>query len=514
VDIRERARATGPLTDLRGLLDSAFAHGRTLALVAGAVAALFLVLGVMVTPSYSASATLLVLSSEDYANRTTPLAQPANYAAMSREAILSSEVAILTSPGVVQETVRAIGAARLYPRLAAGRPLFGWGIRSEEQRLQAITEAFLRELRVTADKAGGNVVVSFSHSDSAVAALATNALVAQYQQRRVQIYRNAEASIVGATVTEAKSRLDRLSAELAAFNASARISNFDTQLDLLLRRLSEQARLLQNARTESAEVERRVASLREQLRVTPRQVVQYSDSDTDRRVQSARDSLSELRKQESQLRETYTDQSEKVVAVRRQIETMEKDVVTRGTSAAPSGMRRGLSEVHTALELALLKDQSQGVALARRSEELSAQVESIQAEVQRLQASRVDHEGLARQKNLAEQEYLTIAKAFQELRATEDIGAKRGPNVRVVQQAEAPLAPSRIRWLLLLMALVLIPVAAMLAAMLLYRFRATYMSSAQMESDLGLPVLACLAEAGRAREPGDRGGARFLAATS
>lgn len=482
-----------------GLLNSAFSQWGRIAVIAGGVALAFALLAAFMKPEYLASANLLVLSSEEYANSATPLAQSGTYTAMSREAILGSEIAILTSSVVVREVVRAIGPGRLYPevRKNAGVAAFA-GHRDDGDELELATKAFSEKLRVASNRTGGSIDIKYRHADPVLAAQAVNALVAEYQVRRAQIYRSADAPLVEATVARAKDRLDRLSEELASFQAKAQISNFDMQLDLVLRRLSEQVKQLQNARTESAEAERRLASLTAQLEVTPREVVQYSDSETDKRVQSARDVLADLKKQESQLRETYTDRSEKVVTITRQIEAVEKEIKRGSAPASPSSVRRGISEVRTAIELALVKARSDSVALARRREELANQVKAIETEVMQLQELRVTHDAIARQKALAEQDYLTTTKAYQARRAAEEIGEKRAPNVRVIQPAEPPPEPTRLRLALVVSGLLLSAVAAVVAGVLGYRFRSTYITPARLEDEQGLPVLARISD-GRAR---------------
>ncbi len=487
---------------MRSFLDSIFRDATRISGVAIAVLLVAWAIALLRPPAYTAAARLLVLGSDEYASRPATLspqaAPPA--ALLTRDAILSAEMSILTSQPVIRSTVEAIGVAQLYPDLAQPASGFLGRLLSSGQAAAPVDRAvrrFAAKLQLKPDRSGSTIEVAFTHPQPQRAAEAVNRLLAQYQARRLAIYGSAESPVVEAAVQQSREQLDGLSRQLSEFESRNGISKFEIQMDLLLRRLAEHSGMLQAAQAESAEVDKRLASLRQQLQSTPREIVQYQDTESDRRVQTMRDQLADLRRQEAELLQTYTEGSERVSTIRRQIRAMEQEVANGSTATRPTGVRRGVNEVRTAIELDLVRATSQANATGQRRQELSAQVNAIRAEIAALQGKRGELEDLSRRKSLAEQEFLGATRALQERRSMEDFGAKRAANVRTVEAAEAPNRPDRTRLLILVAGAFLALVAAVATALLLHRLRRTYLDAGTLQADTRLPVLASIAELGR-----------------
>lgn len=452
------------------------------------------------TPAYTASSTLLVLGSDEYASRPSSLSPQAAPPAvlMSRDAILSSEMSILGSQPVIRSVVQAIGVEKLYPEFTqeSSPGLFEWFLAPAQAGtpLEAAVHRFASKLQLKPDRSGSTIEVAFSHPQPRLAAEAVNSLVAQYQSRRQTIYSSSESQFVEATVVQAGERLDRLSRELADFQASNGISNFEVQMDLLLRRLADQTAMLQATQTEAAEVDKRLASLRQQVQSTPREIVQYQDTESDRRVQTMRDALADLRRQESELLQTYTEGSERVSNIRGQIRTMEQEIAIGSTVSRPTSVRRGINEVRTAIELDLVRATSQANAIHQRRQELAGQVKAIRSDIQSLQGKRSSLEDLSRRKSLAEQDFVGATRALQERRNMEDFDARRAASVRTIEAADIPRRPDRDRLVILVAGACLGLLGAAASAVLLHRFRPTYLDNKALEDDTRLPVLASIAE--------------------
>jgi uncharacterized protein involved in exopolysaccharide biosynthesis len=485
---------------VRSFLTSLFKDAPIIAIVA-VVAFVAAVLASQLKPAvYTASASLLVLGSDEYASRPatlTPQAvQPA--ALMNRDAILSSEISILSSYPVLRAAVDKMGVQALYPEVAAGTPagVLGrlLGTSPDETPQQRAAALFASNLKVKADRSGSTIHLSYSHTDPSVASAAVNALIAAYQARRQSIYSSTESEVVQTTVRQSREQLDSVSEQLAQFQASNGISNYETQMDLLLRRMSEQTRMLQAAQTEAAELEKKIGSLRQQLESAPRDVVQYQDTDPDRRVLRLQESVAELHRQEADLLQTYTEQSDRVTAVRRQIQALEQRIAGVAGASVPTGVRRGVNEVHTAIELELVRASSQAKAVNQRRQGLSEQAVAIQSEIRTMQERGARLHDLSRKKSLAEQAFINATKALEERRNMEDLGARRAANVRTIEAADAPAQPDRIRLIILLAGGFFSLVAAFATALVLHRFRGTYLDGSSLHRETGLPLLGTMME--------------------
>jgi polysaccharide biosynthesis protein PslE len=438
------------------------------------------------------------LMSDEYALRPNALSTQATPTlALERDAIMNSELSILTSPGLVKAMLHKVGPERIYPSSVEGgmlqglvHALFGG---SEADPVDQVADRFMRDFKAAPDKSGSTIVATFRHTDRDMAAEALNQLVQLYQEKRAEVYANAQSGLIKVEVDKAKTDLDKASAELQAYQLQHGISDFSAQMDLLLRRLADLTRAQQAADTEVLESAKRVSTLTQQLEKTPAQVVQYAESDADGRVKAARDNLVNLRRQESELRQTYTEESQKVMAVRRQIDAMQGEVRRLSSGAgAPSAVRRGQSEVHSSLQLDLARAHSESDSLEQRKRELGLQVADVQSQVNTLQATRADLEALARQKGLSEQTYMAATKVLQERLVIEGMGSKKAANVRVIEPAEPPLKPERTRLIILVGGVMLSLLCGLLAAVLGDRFRRTFIAPERLEAELGLPVLASI----------------------
>jgi uncharacterized protein involved in exopolysaccharide biosynthesis len=485
---------------MRSFLISVWHDRFRIVAIAASVMAMAVVVSLARPPTYVTSSTLLVLASDAYGNQPVALSTQAAAApmVMEREAILNAELSILTSPSIVREVVRTLSPQGIYPGAERvgmlGGLLARLGMRQPTDPEQVATDRVLQSLAAVSDKRGGTLTVSFSHGDPVIGAKVLDQLLQAFQKRRASLYLNAQSELIALKVADAKSRLEAAERALAGYQADSGISDYQVQMELLLRRLSDLERAEQAARTELGEAAQRVATLKSQLRTTPDSVVQYSDAESDRRAQAARDSLSDLRRQRAQLLETFTEKSQKVTVVQGQIEALEKELSSLLATPAPSSVRRGLNEVRTSVELALLRAQGESVSLEQRRRELASQVADVRAQVTALQDKHAGFESLVRQKALTEQAYLTSTKSLQERASIEEIESKRVANVRVLTPPEPARAPTRSRLAIIAAGILLGALSAAIVALLGHRFRRSFIDPERLAADLGLPVLACIDE--------------------
>jgi len=481
---------------LRGALNSAYRDRRLILAGMVTILALSIATALLKPPAYTARTSLLVLMSSEYATRPDALStQATSMMAMERDSILSSEVSILTSRGLARTVLEEAGVGRVYPNLVQVRSLAGrvaeaiFG-KSDFAPLDLAVERLMRDLRAVPDKSGSTIEVTYTHPDRSVSAEVLGLLIRAYQKKRSAVFANAQSSLVAVEVNKSRAALEKISSELAAFQKEQDISDFGTQMDLLLRRQAELHRARQVAATSFAESSQRVATLGQQLRKVPSRVVQYADSDDDRRAQAARDNLVDLRRQESELGNTYTDESPKMIAIRRQIAAMESEAASSARVTAPSSVRSGVNQVHSSLELDAMRAEGEVSAARQTMRELQAQTDSVATRIDALREKRTALDDLIRQKAVAEQSYLAGTRALQERRVTEDIDAKKAANVRVIEPAEPPLQASHSRAVILAGGAASSVLAGLAIAVCSDRFRRSYISPDRIESELGIPVLA------------------------
>jgi uncharacterized protein involved in exopolysaccharide biosynthesis len=100
--------------------------------------------------------------------------------------------------------------------------------------------------------------------------------------------------------------------------------------------------------------------------------------------------------------------------------------------------------------------------------------------------------GLERERRFAEVNYDAAAKRLRDEQALEDLDRKRLTNVSIVQAPVRPLQAKSLQPVILIVGTFLSVCAALLTAFLSALFRDTFLTPAQVERRLGLPLLAAV----------------------
>jgi uncharacterized protein involved in exopolysaccharide biosynthesis len=438
---------------------------------------------VIMPPRYDAKATLLVLLSSDYTFRPGAGSEQQINAILDRESFLQSEAEILKSPLLAREVIHEIGLGVLYPRYLEPPSLLA-RIRSAVNNdvaafktavgLKVIPpaplspegeaiEEFDRALSATPDKEGSTIGVEFRHTNPEVAARAVNDLIKLYLQRRADLYRDVEATIVDTQASDLHVKLDQAAQAYAAFKASAGISDFATQQQILLRQQGDISMDLKKAGISVAQSHSRLAVLDRQLANTPAEVSLYRDSrhlnygaasaEPEQRIQPSRGA---------------------------------------GGPNTPAVVRVGRNELFDKLSY----DRSQVTQALQAAEARYAadqkDLVAITTSLDDLDAKEVQLQSLQRNQLLLSDAYDNAVKSLNGRRLLEAVDARKTANVRVIQPADVPLSETPIRKLVLAAGLALTLVVAVAVALVSALLRRGYLTPEAIEHDLGLSVLVSL----------------------
>lgn len=436
-------------------LEGVFKDGRIILAAMAVVLATSLAVAALVRPRFVAEAKLLVLLSPDYAARAAVGSETPSPIMLEKDAILKSEVEILTSPSLAKATIAEIGLPRLYPdiaepgwrqRLTAALSRFAHdaaarlGLKltapAPVDPLELGAAAFARDLTVAPDKIGNIIAVSFRNRDPAAAAQATNDLIKAYLVRRAALFSDVQSPVVAVEVETLRKSLDEAALAYAQFKATNDISDYNLQRDILLRRQGDLARDSQLAEAEIAQEEQRAGVVRHELDQTP------------------------------------------------------KDVVTYG--GAQQLVRHGRPNVVDALELDRARARQSLAAAKARLDTDQAQLAAADEAIRRLEAKAFELERLDRRRNLLEQAYALAAKTLDARRFQEEANAQRAASVRVIEPASPPVDSGNLRLVILAAGALLTLFSGVLAAVLSALFRRGFITPEALERSLGLPVLAAV----------------------
>jgi uncharacterized protein involved in exopolysaccharide biosynthesis len=475
---------------------------------------LSLIAAVVVVPTYTAQASLLVLLSPEYAYHAEAGSDEIINGALQQDSILNSEVQILTSPAIEEASIRQIGLDKLYPgagtgikqRLenlaAAAARLVGFPMPATDPGIDPVKRAvgrFGKKLSATADKTASVIQVSFAHKNPDVAAAVVNAVIANYLSQRQKIYLDLQSNVVAQQAEGLRQKLDQASQAITEFQAANGISDFDAQMAILLRRQDDLTQDLFNTDSTIAEAGSRLTAIDQQLKSTPSDIVLGSQNEADLRTSTLRSNLANMRQQEATLEQNYVETAQPVVEIKREIEQLQAELDRANQDQNPSSVQRGRNSVYDALALDRAHTTETVDGAQGRRTQLAAQLDATKTAIADLQKKRQTLEELRRQKDILEQNYATTTKTLSDRQMIESIDAKKAANVRVIQPAEIPINPAPIRMLLLVAAPFLSIFLGFMTALLSDVFRKGYLSSETIERNLGLPVIASISDGERAK---------------
>jgi polysaccharide biosynthesis transport protein len=181
-----------------------------------------------------------------------------------------------------------------------------------------------------------------------------------------------------------------------------------------------------------------------------------------------------------------TEEHPNVIALRRQIEALEKDVAG---GAKPSG--------DPAEDIAL-RDAREGVVDLRvQIERLTAEAAQLEERVSRTPQREEDLAALTQKQTVLYETYISNLRKLEAAELALSVeSAQQGSRVDVLERAAAPSEPERTRLKYLLMGFAASILGAVAVAMLLELIDPVIVSAQQIEDEVGLPVLGSIGHIG------------------
>lgn len=477
-------------TTLRDLLTIAFHDRKRIgaALLAGLL--LTLVVVASMPKKYTAEASLLLRLGREYLY--TPetgdpsTAQPLPY---DREQTLVAEAKILTSRDVMEGVIAKVGVANVYPAITTNRTAT-----PAEQAEAAI--ALERGINADLLKGSNLLQVSFSHDDPETSARVLDQVIDSYLRKRQQVFSSTSNGQAEAELGARRIQLNTAESRLASFKQERGIRSFSEEQSLLLAQRSEIEKRQTEINLALAQAGGRKTALSSQLGQIPSEVKLSTDTSRGEAAEAARKLLLELRLKEREASSKYFDSEAQVQDARADIERVNEHLRLLD-AAPPQSVRTGRSAVRDGAESDLVKSaadlsQSQSGLAA-----LASQRAAIDKRLALLAQSESELRTLERERRLAEVQYEAAAKRLRDERVLTDLDSQRKSNVSVVQRPAVPTEAESKRSLVLVLGIILSIGAALLTAFLSALWRDTFLTPADVQRELGLPLLGAIPAAAR-----------------
>lgn len=490
--------ATGsapPAFTLRDFLIAAFYHIR-IVLLAGLIP-LVVALAVAATSrtEYTASSLLMVIVSREVSNAQN--VTDTGPAVLSIEGLkqVESEVQIIESADVARATVVEIGVDRLFPpgRLAAITRLFS----SDKDLMDKAVERFQASVRASV-QSGSNVIrVSFTNPDREVAIAAADALVKTYLAARRRLFENPTAKILMLEVNRFQTDLSAVDREIEQLKVKAGIIDFaqdailaSNQVDSILQRRRQVAEREVAVNAQVAEAEKQFAAL-------PDSVFDFAEKTDALPGDEDNNTLSKLLLERDRVASQYAPGSQLLRDLDRQIATIRARIKSRSERRYSTDRAVRNPQVNYIQNMILSLKVEQD-SLGRQKGELVQQQRLAEERLAALRAAETPLIELNRKRDalgegFREYQRRAVAAAIEEAAAQ-----SRQSAVRVVQEAGSAVTKRSLALPLVAAGLFAALLFGGAAGALASSLRTSFVTPAEAERSLGLPVLAVFdAEADR-----------------
>ena len=433
----------------------------------------------------------------------------------SREGDVKSEIAILTSESLVEETVDTLGleAFRPQPRNGSGAWYVGLvsscgavvgglkdvveglmvksGLRPKLTEREEVVARLVKGVDVEVEKQSSVLTVTLEQGGAVLARDALETLLKLYLERHVEVHASqASPKFFETQAAKLFAELSAKEQQLDAFRSEKGVVTLSGQNDKLVAHISNLENLLASTLSQTRGSQARVEELgkalaaqkrvRETSRVTGR---------TNFAADALKERLANLRAEELDLSSRYPathrpliELREKLVAVEAQL-AQEDETLTEVTT--------GINLNYQELELALQTERAQLVAHQAQRGVLEEELAEQKRQISLL--SEFGH--LTRDVELTEGEYRQYRESLQRARISAALDVDEVSNVSVVQAATLPRAPVRPRRLLnVALGLVIGLFGGLTVAFLMEYLDDSLNTKEKAERCLGVPVLAVVSE--------------------
>jgi uncharacterized protein involved in exopolysaccharide biosynthesis len=466
----------------REILSILFKEWRKLAVVFIALVVVVTGFSFLLTPYYEATTRLLVKSGREFQVRSDPNQPVVSIPASTKQEIVNSEIQILTSRDIIEGAISRVGINKLYPGIEGGS-LLGSGVSPMDKAVQQ----FQRDLKVTPVELADVIEVSYRNPDPEVAVAALNAVIDLYQQKHAAMFADPKFKLLGEQTEQYTNQLDAVTRKITDMRNSGSLFDIPTQRGKLLDDRASISTILEQLRSQSVDVHRRMEFLQARLRATA-VLVPAGQSQADV-VEQAKARLLDTQVKAEELRQRYTDPNIKPLRDAAQQIADLKQFISGPAAGQKQWSQRNpaYDDMAVALDRALADAAPLDQQIALRTQQVAA----IDGQLRNLETGAKSLEDAERDRRTLEELVHTYRTEYEQAKLNQDLDQKNLISVSVLQKPAASSStagPHHLPFALAGILLGLIGASGMLIYLLV--FRETLITVESVERIIGVPVLA------------------------
>ena len=441
----------------------------------------------LLTPRYSATASVMVKTGREYLVREEGQVTGQSAPQTTKQEAVNSELEIMTNRGSIEEVIRRIGLGRLYPSIERSPP-------TEGTPMDAAVLQFSKRLKVEAVKISNVVDITFTHRDPVLAARVLREFLAVYNTRHLAVFSGGNSSRIYADAIAADiADLDRLEHQRAAIKLDNGIYDAEEQrLSLISQRADAQDQQRQ-AIDRRASLDQRIAYLEHALAAIPHHDVS-TETDKNDTATAPRAALVDLQRTRSDLLARYAPDHPLVRSVDAQIAS-----VTRADASMSRPfvhIKTDRSPVEQQVTQELVMDHAERVPLEGQIARAAAAIGGFNAELRRIERGDTALQTLASRIDSVSENLKEERNQYEKARALDGMDELKALSVSTIQPpitGGLPVFPNPLIFGAGGIVLGLLSATGTLILLVLLNDRV--LTADGLERALGLPVLASIPDA-------------------
>lgn len=468
------------VTGLREFLTVVFKNKTMILVVFFAVVVTVTIASFLTAPVYESEASILVkIGREDMKGNNAPIMS------LNQEEVINSEIQILKNRDLIEKVIATLTLEKIYPELLKNP-------HANVKPMDAAIDRFQKALKVEGMNKSSVLHVSFQHKDPLIAADAVNRLIDFYKEKHLQVFSDPKSSFLDTQLVNYDRKLKESENSLQSFKQKKGVFSLDEQRSLLLRQRSELDTALKNTQSVMFEMQKRIATLKENMKKISNNATYYTNSEREKIVVDAKSRLLALQLNEQDLLKKYTENNRLVVNTRKDI-AMVKDFLKEQEADINNKVKTG-NQVYQNTEIELIRSETELNAQNGKAMALHQQLSEIDGKIRSLDYSEKEMQQLKREQTINEKNFHTYAEKAEEARITDDMNRLNMSNISVIQKAIVPPEPVKPKKRMnIALAIVVGIVSGIGLAFLSESTSQSFSTPEQVENRLCLPVLAAIA---------------------
>jgi len=486
----------------RDLLILAFYHKRIILIVALLSVIAGLIAATYARTQYTAESLILMMVDREHAGLQDVAGNLPSVLSIDGLKSVDSEIRILESRRVIEDTLTVLDPITLFPELARPR-LFGLLPADEPQdRLEKAIDKFKRRLRVEQQSASNIVRLSYSHENPDVAADTVNALADAYLKRRRAIFDIPRSPFLASELARHSDQLKGIEEQIQKLKSEYEIVDLGQETLLAANQVDSIVQRRRQTQERQAALQAEVAAAKTRLAALPERVFDFKEQSNQTHNDDDRNVLLRLELERDRLASQFLPDYPPLQELERKIKTVRQSM-KGGDKPVFSTSREVRNPTIAFLNNHLLTLEIEQDAVARQLAELDRQHTVAVEKVGRLRKAETELRDLERTRGILENIHRDYAQRTEAARAEEEAAKVRASNVRVVQPGVTPVTGASMAPSFIIAGLVGGILLGAAAGVLATWLRQVYILPHEIERDLGVPAIASFADtAGELASPG------------